>query len=98
MLPPFLDKYFWDTDPKKLDVKKNEPYIVERILEYGDQDAAQWMMRTYGRETVIKVLRQSRALSVKSASFWSFLLRIPKSSIVCLSKQFRMRSRAIWSR
>ncbi len=98
MIPAFLHKYFWDTDAKKLDVKKSAPYIIERILEYGDRDAAQWMIQIYEREAVVQVLRRSRALSLKSASFWGFLLKVPKSRIVCLSKQFRTRSRVIWSR
>ena len=96
MLPSFLNKYFWDTDAKNLDVKKNEPYVIERLLEYGDRDAAAWMMRHYERTAIMNILMRSRALSLKSASFWGFLLRVPKSRIVCLSKQFRMRSRAIW--
>ena len=98
MLPSFLQKYFWDTDAKKLDVKKNDPYIIKRILEYGDRDAVQWMMHQYERESIVNVLKRSRALSQKSASFWKFFLRVAKSQVLCLSKQFRTRSRAIWSR
>jgi len=38
-LPEFLKKYFWDVDFSKLDKEAYSQFIIERILEYGDQKA-----------------------------------------------------------
>ena len=98
MIPQFLEKYFWDVDAKKLDVQKNKSYIIERILEYGDTDAVRWMKNTYAVSQIVEVLKRSRALSQKSAHFWAVFFEVPESEILCFSKQFQMRSRAIWNR
>ena len=98
MLPAFLEKYFWDSDISKADVKENAPYIIERILEYGDMDAVRWMMGAYARESLIEVLKHSRSLSRKGAHFWALFFEVSEQEIKCLSKQFQARSRAIWNR
>jgi hypothetical protein len=36
-LPRFLKKYFWNVDFLKLDRKTHSQFIIERILEYGDE-------------------------------------------------------------
>ena len=42
-LPQFLKKYFWDVDFSKLDKEMYASFIIERILEEGDEKAAEWM-------------------------------------------------------
>ena len=98
VIPYALEKYFWDVDAKNLDAQKNKSYIIERVLEYGDTDAVRWMKNIYPVLQIIEVLKRSRALSQKSAHFWALFFEVPESEILCFSKQFRMRSRAIWNR
>ena len=97
-LPPFLKKYFWEVDFKTLDAKKHDAYIIERLLEYGDTDAVKWLLTTYHSKTIIRVLKNSRSLSKKSAHFWALFFGVPESEILCFLKPFRMRSKAIWNR
>lgn len=96
-LPHFLKKYFWEIKFEDLD-KERYYYIIERILEYGDIEAAKWALKNYPKEEIIEVLRTSRTLSKKSANLWAFYLGIPKEKILCFQKQFRENSRAIWNR
>jgi len=42
-LPQFPKKYFWDVDFSKLDKETHASFIIERILEEGDEKAARWM-------------------------------------------------------
>lgn len=96
MLPSFLTKYFWDTDATKLDMKKNEPYIIERILEYGDERAIHWMNQSIDKRRILHMLEQSRALSPKSAFFWAAALGVPKRRITCLRTPSRERRLKHW--
>jgi len=60
---------FWDTYPKKLDLKKNAPFIIERIMEFGDSEDVRWCIKTYGKKTIKQLLPRLH-LTYKSASFW----------------------------
>lgn len=96
-LPQFLYTHFWEANPEKIDIRTQAYYIIERILEYGDTEAVQWMLKAYQKNIIIDVLKTSRALSLKSANYWAIIFNTPKSQILCFSKQFRKTSRAIWN-
>ncbi|MEK7193688.1 MAG: hypothetical protein AAB652_02760 [Patescibacteria group bacterium] len=69
-----LKKYFWDTDFNALDRKKHKRYIIERILEMGDEPAAAWMRQTFSKDDIIKVLNATRNISKRSMHFWHLVL------------------------
>lgn len=62
---------FWDTDPKKIDLKKNSRYVIEKVLEIGSLDALQWIQRIYTTNLIIETLEISRKISSKSKNFWT---------------------------
>ncbi len=62
---------FWDTDPKKIDLKKNARYVIEKVLEMGNFDAFQWVQRIYPTKLIIETLEISRKITPKSKNFWS---------------------------
>ncbi len=66
---------FWDADLSKLDIETHQQYIIERVLEYGDNDAARWIFERYRLKVILDVLNSSRALSPKSANFWNLVLK-----------------------
>jgi hypothetical protein len=71
-IPPGL---FWDTDSSRLDLQQNKEYIIERVLELGDENAVSWLVSCYRRSEIKKVLAASRRISRKSANYWSLVLR-----------------------
>ncbi|HCS49953.1 MAG TPA: hypothetical protein DIW61_17580 [Candidatus Aminicenantes bacterium] len=71
-IPPGL---FWDTDSSRLDLQQNKEYIIERVLELGDEKAVSWLVSRYPRSEIKKVLAASRRISRKSANYWSLVLR-----------------------
>jgi len=71
-IPPGL---FWDTDSSSLDLQQNKEYIIERVLELGDENAVSWLVSCYRRSEIKKVLAASRRISRKSANYWSLVLR-----------------------
>lgn len=70
-----LPGLFWDTDTSRLDLQQNKEYIIERVLELGDEKAVSWLVSCYRRSEIKKVLGSSRRISRKSANYWSLVLR-----------------------
>ena len=69
-VPERLKTLFWDTSIGKIHLRRNATYIIERVLELGDVDAAAWLRRVYPGQRIIDTLRTSRALTEKSRNFW----------------------------
>ena len=69
-VPERLRYLFWDTDFKKIHIKRNARYIIERILEFGDMNSLEWLQRVYPISTIIDVIFLSRVISEKSRNFW----------------------------
>jgi len=74
MIEKSLHSFFWDADPSQLDIRKNKSYIIERLLELGDERAVQWLFSTYSLKEIRRVLDNSRSLSPKSRQFWEIML------------------------
>ena len=68
-LPTYITKYFWGDDLQELDLKKNKEYIIQTILEKGDQKAIQWLLSEFDKDTLRQLISQIK-LSKKSANFW----------------------------
>ncbi len=64
---------FWDTDPKKLDLQKNAKYIIERIMDFGNEDEARWMRQYYPKSLLAEVVKTSRILGSSSKILWTSL-------------------------
>jgi len=49
---------FWDTDIEKIDWIKYMPSVIRRVFERGNENEKEEIIRFYGEEDVIKVLKQ----------------------------------------
>jgi len=70
-----IKKYFWEIDLEKLDVQQYKQYIIERILDIGDEQAIVWLQETFSKEDIKEVLRRSRRLSSRSLNYWRLVLQ-----------------------
>ncbi len=68
-----LKKYFWDVDFDALDVEKNTKYILERILDLGDEKAVRWMQKTFSKKDIQNAFKNNRKISKKSLNFWNLV-------------------------
>lgn len=84
-LPDFLEPYFWETDFASLRLPERQTYVIERVLEYGDDRAIRWLKATFTPETIADVVRHSRRISENTANLWALMLDIPKEHIRCFS-------------
>ena len=67
---------FWDVDPKKIDLEKNARYIIERVLDFGNDKETQWMYRTFSHILIRDVLERSRVLQPKTRVLWNELMKV----------------------
>lgn len=64
---------FWDVDPKTIDPKRHARYIIERILDLGDDREMYWLSHYYPKQVIRDVVRTSRVLHQKSKTLWSLV-------------------------
>ena len=89
-LPEFLRPLFWEVDFDQLRVRGHERYIIERVLEYGDDQAIRGLYHTFGPYAIADVVRRSRKISRNTATLWALVLGIPREQVQCLSKRYRL--------
>lgn len=95
-LPIFLKKYFWDVDFDKIDRKKSASYIIQRLLDRGNDKAAKWMCKTYDKNLIKEVVTNRRGFSAKTANFWADLLGLDKRKVVCLQTPYLKMRQQLW--
>ncbi len=95
-LPSFLKQYFWDVEFEEMDFKKCRIYVLRRILEYGNETAVKWMWDNFKKSEIRTVLSKFRGFSRKSANFWSLILEIPRTEVLCLKKRSSREPKKIW--
>ena len=94
--PEFLKGLFWDINFGKFNPKKYPRYTIERILEYGREDAIRWMFKNYPEDEIKDALKRSRVLTGRSANFWRLALDMPRDDVLCLTKSFQEKHRLFW--
>jgi len=73
-MPQSFKRYFWDTDFSKIDLKKNQTYVIERLLEYGDIAAYRWLTKNFPKPTLKETAKVSRRVSPKTKNFWQRII------------------------
>lgn len=70
----FRQALFWDTNPKNIDTKKNAQYIIERVLDLGNDKEVRWLYYFYNKALLKKVVAKSRSLMPETKNLWKLLL------------------------
>ncbi|MBI2623907.1 hypothetical protein HYW67_00215 [Candidatus Parcubacteria bacterium] len=71
----FRQSLFWDVDPKTIHPKRHARYIIERILDFGNDREVRWLWQTYPRTLIAEVVQHSRVLHNQSRALWTLLSR-----------------------
>ncbi len=64
---------FWDMDPDQLDIKQHAHFIIERIMNFGEDSEVRWMWKTYPKDLLAHVAKTSRDLRPETCSLWTLL-------------------------
>jgi hypothetical protein len=83
-LPPFVSYLFREIDEKNINVNIHKNYVIDRVLENGDDRSIAWCLATYDRETLSDAVMSSSFITPSTANLWSLVLDIPEGKIQCL--------------
>ena len=66
---------FWDVNPKTIDPQKHAKYVIERIMDFGNDQEVRWMVHYYPKQTLKRVVSTSRSLLPRSQVFWKLVIK-----------------------
>lgn len=84
-LPKNVSELFWDVEKKGLE--EHEDFVIERILEMGNDGQVKWMLENIDKENIGGVLKKSKKVSQKSANYWAKYFNYSVDQIECLKKE-----------
>lgn len=85
----FSDYLFWDVDKSSIDLEVNAPYVVRRVLEFGQFSDWNLLVRRYGIPRIGSIAQNLRTLEPKALSFISAVSSLPQESFRCYTtKQY----------
>jgi len=73
-LPKEFKKYFWDCEFEQLRLADHSVFIAERILNFGNLPAVQWLLSILDRTILMDIVAKSRNLDKKTRNFWKLML------------------------
>jgi hypothetical protein len=77
--PEAVRRRCWPHEVTTLLAPERRAFLIARLLEEGDADELQWLVRVVGRGELATFVttRGGRQLSHRSRAFWSLLLGVP---------------------
>lgn len=85
----FSDYLFWDVDKSSIDLEVNAPYVVRRVLEFGQFSDWNLLVQRYGIPRIGSIAQNLRTLEPKALSFISAVSSLPQESFRCYTtKQY----------
>jgi hypothetical protein len=70
----FRQALFWDTNPRNIDAEKNAQYVIERVLDFGNDEEVRWLYHFYDKSLLKSVVAKSRSLMPETKNLWTLLL------------------------
>ena len=79
----FSDSVFWDVDRKQIDLSRHAPYVVQRVLEYGQISDWKLLLAYYGLDEIVSISKNLRSLEPRALAFISTISRTPQEQFRC---------------
>lgn len=80
-----LFPFFWDVAIEEIDIKKAGRFVIERLLRFGRPKEVLWILKHYTRQEIVDVIKQSKTIDARTASYWAVHFTIAKKEITCLN-------------
>lgn len=90
----FKKTLFWDVE--QVDEKANSKFIIERVLNFGDENDFQQALKLYGNQEIINVILESRNLNKKSRVLWCQYFNLDPNK--CSIRQSTTKQSLFWKR
>jgi hypothetical protein len=81
-----LKSFCWDIDINTLDLDRHKRFIIERILKLGRPEHVRWLLDTFSKEAIVSVVKISKNIDKRTASFWALHFNIPREEVLCLNR------------
>jgi hypothetical protein len=87
-IPKFVEIFLWDVSKKRISLSDNSQFIIERVLEYGDEKSLTWLEKTFEKDEITEVLKKSKKISPKTGNFFAMYYNLKKEDLECIRKPF----------
>ena len=94
-LNKFSGHLFWDADPSQLSMDKNAPYIIQRVLEYGELDDWRTVRDYSGLDRIAHDCKTLRTLRPEALAFVCLVTNTRKEDYRCYT--FRQSFPTLWN-
>jgi hypothetical protein len=84
ILPKYLHRYFYETDPAQINPAEHPQFVIYCLLDKGDLVAARWVLHNFPRELIVQTLCTVGDFSPWSGRFWARYFEIPENQVPCL--------------
>ena len=84
-MPEEVAMLFWDVDLAALDLENHKIFIVERVLNMGDEVALKWLRQKYGLKIIYNTVTTSNKLTLKTARCWQNYFNLKEEQMRCFS-------------
>jgi len=81
-IPESVSRCLWSYDISKLDLKRDSVRIITNVLNYGSQDATDWVRSLYTKEEIKTIIATPRPgeWNKKSLNYWALMFEVnPKA-------------------
>lgn len=95
-IPPSLYQFFWDVNPAKVNPSEKPYYVINRLLDKGNVEAARWVLANFPKETIRETFRKLRDFSPWNGRFWARYCHIPEEEVLCLHPSYLTMRRMHW--
>lgn len=92
---PSLYRFFWDVDPATVNPQASPDYVINRLLDKGNIEAARWVLAYFSRKSIIDVLKNGPSMIAISGAFWANYLNISMHDMPPMIPYVRVPSR-LW--
>lgn len=72
-IPPQVKKFFWGDDLSQLSWQNHRQYIIQTLLNKGDEESIAWLLQKIDSKQLRNMLSKIK-LDSKSANFWRLYL------------------------
>ncbi len=83
-LPEEFRPFFWDiSDMSVIDIKDDKFFIIERLLNEGNEKSLQWLFQNYSHDEIKEIVYNSRRLTLKTAYCWQNYFDLKREEMRC---------------
>ncbi len=83
-IPKNFQGVLWSVDINKLDLKRDAPYIIHQVLQYGTFEDIRWLFKVYTKKDIVSVFVKHPSKTYPKVVYYfvkNFILDLKKLSL-----------------